>query len=206
MGLRARFILDSNKYPKIVNQTVTIDGATGVAQCSVNYSQACAAFVSTFMKVATSSVPVDTGYLRSTIKAETNGSNYCLAEAKAEYAQYVEYGTWKMAAQPYFTPALRAAMENFQSEAIQAIQEANTKAKSQATAKARAELQKQRRRKMQIRGGVFLGTLGAAIAMIVLFPILVLGYAIIDAMKVGSNNDSGNTNIPGLSMPDIEVT
>ena len=74
----------------------------------VDYTPAFEAAAETFVDVATSLVPVDTGYLQSTIYA---GFDSTSAEffADAEYAQYVEYGTWKMAAQPYFTPALEEA-------------------------------------------------------------------------------------------------
>ena len=51
-------------------------------------------------------VPVDTGYLRSTIGREKEGSSRYVVEATADYASYVEFGTRKMAAQPYLRPAL----------------------------------------------------------------------------------------------------
>lgn len=75
-----------------------------------DYGPGCDTFVSTFTSSAQGSCPVDTGYLRSTISANTDGSSFCECQATAEYAQYVEYGTWKMYAQPYFTPALEAAI------------------------------------------------------------------------------------------------
>lgn len=81
----------------------------GYESVQVDYSYACQVFVSTFIKVATELVPVDTGYLRSTINADTDGFSYCYAEATADYAQYVEYGTWCMDAQPYFEIALAEA-------------------------------------------------------------------------------------------------
>lgn len=74
-----------------------------------DYSAGCAAFADTFVAVATALVPVDTGYLQSTINAD-GGETFCECSADAEYAQYVEYGTWKMSAQPYFEPALEAAL------------------------------------------------------------------------------------------------
>lgn len=79
---------------------------------NMDWAPACKAFVKTFLEEATKLVPVDTGYLRSTIKAGTDGYR-CWAEASADYAEYVEYGTWCMEAQPYFEPALEKAMQVF---------------------------------------------------------------------------------------------
>lgn len=87
----------------------------------VDYSSALGLMVSTFLEVANSLVPVDTGYLQSTISAETDGGTYAEFFADAEYAQYVEYGTIKMGAQPYFEPALDQALEVFITEAMQAL-------------------------------------------------------------------------------------
>ena len=49
------------------------------------------------MSVATSLCPVRTGYLCGSISAG-GGADYAYAEASAEYAQYVEYGTSRMGA------------------------------------------------------------------------------------------------------------
>jgi hypothetical protein len=74
----------------------------------VDYSDAFAAFASAFYSYAVDLVPVDTGYLQSTISVSSDDWSIT-AEASAHYAQYVEFGTWKMAAQPYFIPALEYA-------------------------------------------------------------------------------------------------
>ena len=76
----------------------------------VDYSDAFAAFADAFYSIATDLVPVDTGYLQSTILAFSDDWSIT-AQADAEYAQYVEFGTWKMAAQPYFIPALNQAWD-----------------------------------------------------------------------------------------------
>ena len=89
----------------------------------VDYSMAIQGFINTFMEVATSLCPVDTGYLCSTIDAGGDESSV-YAEATAEYAAYVEYGTSRMGAQPFFEPALEAAVEVLSSMAQIAIQEA----------------------------------------------------------------------------------
>ena len=67
-------------------------------------------------------VPVDTGALQSTIRVEVNGDVVTLVAGGdgVDYETYVEFGTIKMAAQPYMRPAidskqkegLKAAAEN----------------------------------------------------------------------------------------------
>lgn len=74
-----------------------------------DYSEGCQVFAITFLEVARQLVPVDTGYLRSTLKAE-GYDTYCYAETDCEYAQYPEFGTWCQAEQPYFRPALEQAI------------------------------------------------------------------------------------------------
>ena len=74
-----------------------------------DYSEGCEVFVETFLKIATELVPVDTGYLRHTLEADCDDTS-CRAETDCEYAQYPEFGTWCQEAQPYFIPALVAAL------------------------------------------------------------------------------------------------
>lgn len=72
----------------------------------INYDGVGEAFGKIAQELAQGICPVDTGFLKSSIKGsgkDTTGE----IEATAEYAQYVEYGTWKMSAQPYFTPAVK---------------------------------------------------------------------------------------------------
>ncbi len=57
---------------------------------------------------ARSMCPVDTGRLRSSIGASQSGDG-AVAYAEENYAVYVEFGTYKMAAQPFLMPALSAA-------------------------------------------------------------------------------------------------
>lgn len=63
-------------------------------------------------EMAQSIAPVDTGYMAGTIWADVDGLR---AEIKpeAEYAGYVEFGTYKMAAQPFMRPAADANEANF---------------------------------------------------------------------------------------------
>lgn len=53
---------------------------------------------------AFSLVPIDTGFLQSSIYVFVKGMQLELG-ATADYASYVEFGTYKMAAQPFLRPA-----------------------------------------------------------------------------------------------------
>jgi hypothetical protein len=98
MGLRADFTVFDLGYAEATEEmTIYID-----------YSYGCEVFVDTFLRVARDLVPVDTGYLKSTLDASTDGESIC-CETLCDYAQYVEYGTVYMSAQPYFEPAIAQA-------------------------------------------------------------------------------------------------
>ena len=96
----------------------------------IDYDEGCEVFVNTFLASARGSVPVDTGALKGSIDANTNGEEVeCVAEE--DYAQYVEFGTIKMEAQPYFEPAIEeayAAANPLWKEAEQEAQEADHQA------------------------------------------------------------------------------
>ncbi len=57
---------------------------------------------------AENNCPVDTGFLRSTVFVREVGSDVEVG-FEAPYASYVEFGTYKMAAQPFLRPALDEA-------------------------------------------------------------------------------------------------
>lgn len=69
-------------------------------------------------RYAKQNAPVRTGFLRSSIHTviETNSFRVYAASviAGAEYASYVEYGTSRMAPQPYMQPALDRVLPGFQ--------------------------------------------------------------------------------------------
>lgn len=62
-----------------------------------DYSEGCQVFIETFLKISTELVPIDTGYLKSTLKADCDDTS-CRVETNCEYAQYPEFGTWCQAA------------------------------------------------------------------------------------------------------------
>jgi HK97 gp10 family phage protein len=58
-------------------------------------------------KAAKENAPVDTGKLRDSIEVKSDGE--VRIEVGVEYGVAVEYGTYKMAAQPYLRPAIDSA-------------------------------------------------------------------------------------------------
>ena len=98
----------------------------------VDYSSALDSACAKFEEVAHQLVPVDTGYLRSSIWAENDGYSMVFFYAEADYAQYVEFGTFRMPAQEYFRPAVEAALDVLLSEAKAAQAEATEMVQSLA--------------------------------------------------------------------------
>lgn len=69
-------------------------------------------------------VPVDTGALRDSIKGRVinqQSGEVTAGGGDVDYAGYVEYGTVKMAAQPYMHPAADAARPRFEAAVARAI-------------------------------------------------------------------------------------
>jgi HK97 gp10 family phage protein len=52
-----------------------------------------------------------TGHLRGSIVAEAQGENTVIVAPHTEYATYVEFGTSKMAAQPYMKPGFESSRD-----------------------------------------------------------------------------------------------
>ena len=109
MGLYAEFsIIKDWGFSTQLTQDIPGYPEFGEIIVELDYSPACEVFINTFRDWALSFVPVDTGFLESTIEAGGDGDT-CWAEAWADYAQYVEYGTSIMSAQPFFEDALETA-------------------------------------------------------------------------------------------------
>ena len=53
-------------------------------------------------------VPIDTGALHNSIDVQMEGDLTAIIAPHTEYAAFVEFGTSKMSAQPYMTPAAEA--------------------------------------------------------------------------------------------------
>ena len=193
MGLYVSFCIDDfNNYPAEVSGT---DARGHEQYVEVDYTGACDAFVETFLEVALDLVPVDTGFLRSTINADTDGY-FCWAEATAEYAQYVEYGTWCMQEQPYFRPALEQAMAVFHDLAGAAVSEAEEILGDSLQSAMSA---------FQSTFGFMKGILMMTGAFILLFPILVNLYGIIDS-TLGAITGRTDEAMMIWRIPEITIT
>lgn len=69
-------------------------------------------------------VPVDTGALKNSISTEfENDGLTAIIAPHMEYAAFVEYGTRRMSAQPYMTPAAEAVRPAFIGAMKQMLQE-----------------------------------------------------------------------------------
>jgi HK97 gp10 family phage protein len=65
--------------------------------------------------------PVDTGFLRDSAFLQPE-ANDVLIGFSAEYASYVEFGTYKMEAQPFLRPALDEAADEALSAIVDSIE------------------------------------------------------------------------------------
>ena len=197
MGLYAEYsFIDDGGFPDEVSGG---DDQIGEASVFVDYSSACAVFVDTFLRVAHQLVPVDTGYLRSTIDAGEWGDGFW-CEATADYAQYVEYGTSYMDAQPYFEPALEAAFGEAMIEAQLAVDQASEELEAILSDMMNAAMSVASGGggMMSATWGQFFGGLALfAVMVIILFPVLALAYGVMDALSFkGDNGDRGGGGFP----------
>ena len=169
MGLRANINAMDQGFP------MTAD--VGDISIPVDYSEAAEVFKAMFLDVARQLVPVRTGYLKSTITAEIGEASIgeVTAEASAEYAQYVEFGTYRQMPQPYFIPAIEAALEEWGLAAQKAYKEAL----EEAQAAYEAEQAQQQSQGAGGAGGApvgggFLGGL-ALLGLLLIFTIFIEG-------------------------------
>lgn len=198
MGLLCEFTPEDLGFEEEISTTVGDDEIVEF----VDYSFACDAFVQTFLEVSRSLVPVRTGYLQSTLEADTDGYT-CTAITECDYAEYVEFGTAYMAAQPYFTPAIEAAIEAFIIEAQLAYDEAREMVEAAAEAAMDAA--------MAAAGSAGFGFFGGLIAgiavLVLLFPIMLIGYGIMDALTGYSSERGPSISGGGFGgyLPEIEI-
>lgn len=150
MGLRCTVdpVIDLN-YPS----------ATPSLGLYIEYGDGCDAFLDTFFDIAYDLCPVDTGELISSIDGFTDGESVEVY-ADADYAQYVEYGTSKMEAQPYFRPAINAAFKVANRDWQEAVDEA-----MEEEAQILAELSGNEGEEDDGGGGIMMGLLGGALGL-----------------------------------------
>lgn len=166
MGLRVNINAMDQGFPMTAN--------VGDISIPVDYSEAAEIFKTVFLDVARELVPVRTGYLKSTIAAKIGEASIgeVTAEASADYAQYVEFGTYRQMAQPYFIPAIEAALEEWGLAAQKAYKEALEEAQAAYEAE-QAQQQSQEAGGAPVGGG-FLGGL-AVLGLLLIFVIFIEG-------------------------------
>ena len=201
--------------------------ATEMFNIYPDYSEGCQVFVETFNRVSTSLVPVDTGYLRSTLRADTDGDSHCWAETDCEYAQYVEYGTSYMSEQPYFEPAFEEALnaaaplwENAQmvaeaeeaelEEMMNQAQQARgaTAARATAARGTSANMMATRGAAAASMAGNIGAIIGAVIGTMIVAAIVVTASVALNTSSNPANSRSRGAGAGGGSvyMPPVEIT
>lgn len=197
MGLRANINAMDQGFP------MTAD--VGDISIPVDYSEAAEIFKTVFLDVARELVPVRTGYLKSTIAAEIGEASIgeVTVTASAEYAQYVEFGTYRQMAQPYFIPAIEAALEEWGLAAQKAYDEALEEAQAAYEAE-QAQQQSQEAGGAPVGGG-FLGGL-VLLGLLLIFTIFIEG---IKSMFNDTDSHRGGRlaqDVLGSALfPDIEI-
>lgn len=73
--------------------------------------------------LAKSLAPVDTGLLRNSIQAEEEGQLSWIVGPHTDYAAHVEFGTHRMPARPYLTPAVEQVRPHFMQRMNQVVEE-----------------------------------------------------------------------------------
>lgn len=197
MGLRANINAMDQGFP------MTAD--VGDISIPVDYGEAAEVFKAVFLDVARELVPVRTGYLKSTIAAEIGEASIgeVTAEASAEYAQYVEFGTYRQMAQPYFIPAIEAALEEWGLAAQKAYEEALEEAQAAYEAE-------QAQQQSQEAGGAPVG--GGLLGGLVLLGLLLIFTIFIEGIKSMFNDTDSHRggrlaqDVLGSALfPDIEI-
>lgn len=191
MGLRADFTVFDLGYAE----------ATSIETIFIDYSYGCQVFADTFISVAKDLVPVYTGHLRSTITASASDDG-CCCETDCDYAQYVEYGTVYMGAQPYFEPALSAALNAATPYWDEAVDLALAEEQSLLEEAAAAEREGSRGGGRggggrSFGGGIFGrgigGFIGAALGVLFFtWTFGLIGLILSDGMNVGSSSGGGS--------------
>ena len=197
MGLRANINAMDQGFP------MTAD--VGDISIPVDYSEAAEVFKAVFLDVARELVPVRTGYLKSTIAAEIGEASIgeVTVMASAEYAQYVEFGTYRQMAQPYFIPAIEAALEEWGLAAQKAYDEALEEAQAAYEAE-QAQQQSQEAGGAPVGGGLLGGL--ALLGLLLIFVIFIEG---IKSMFNDTDSHRGGRlaqDVLGSALfPDIEI-
>ena len=201
MGLLAEFTMDDLGYAESTEEL-------GVY---IDYSYGCEVFAATFLDVAQSLVPVDTGRLMGSIEASADADG-CTCITMCEYAEYVEYGTCYMGAQPYFEPAIEAALDAAFPYWDEAVEEAMEEEAELLEEMERAE----RASRGGMRGGgrSFAGMMGSFLGLVIAAVIIGLVKGFFNLLSSGgrhygsssSRNSRDSDHLKGyIDQIDVEI-
>lgn len=109
--------------------SVEIEGATEAASRLKEIGNSLSQAIGDALREAAESIvndaqanaPVDTGFLRDSIEISGESETSVTVTSGAEYSVFVEYGTSKMSAQPFFEPAIEQAKAELQQALRDAI-------------------------------------------------------------------------------------
>lgn len=108
MGIFNTQIINGALYADITAESLGLPAITPLCGIPIEYGKIWDDFGKAFKEAATTTCPVDTGFLRKNIDFQADqGGVECWSDAK--YSAYQEYGTSKMRAQPYFEAAIQSA-------------------------------------------------------------------------------------------------
>ena len=106
---------------RVVGDKAVIDDfRTSPARTQKNLQRAIVAAGTATQKTAKQNAAVDTGNMRNLISL-TISILKAVIEAEADYSAYVEFGTSRMAAQPFMRPALKVAEREIQKRGLKAV-------------------------------------------------------------------------------------
>lgn len=172
----------------------------------VDYSAALQAGIDAFMATATSLCPVRTGYLQSSISASISGTNTIHVEASADYAQYVEYGTSRMGAQPFFEPAVEAAAGAMGGLAGQALDEAASTLEDICQSIMESIYTEMTAMMGDGLGANMMAGLATIGMFVLLYPLMLFAYGVMDALQPGGpsnfsyNSDNVISQVGGIDI------
>lgn len=166
--------------------SVGLPTTTSIYHREIDYTDAVREAVDEFMDAATSDVPVDTGTLQASISCETEYMGFT-AYADTNYAEYVEYGTYKMEAQPYFEDNLESVAEELHANCVEIWQDAEQQDKEQYQAQIEARMQE-----AQELGGESL--LGMVLSSMLIGLLNGLFSIIQDMFSMRNGDDTNNTD------------
>lgn len=166
--------------------SVGLPTTTSIYHRDIDYSDAVREAIDEFMDAATSDVPVDTGTLQASISCEAEYMGFT-AYADTNYAEYVEYGTYKMDAQPYFEDNLESVAEELHANCVEIWQDAEQQDREQYQAQIEARMQE-----AQELGGESL--LGMVLSSMLIGLLNGLLSIIQDMFSMRNGDDTNNTD------------